>query len=1035
MLVVFVVDTSASMNQRAFSGLSLLDCAKSAVEHFHKVRQRDVSSRVDRYMLVTCEEGDAALKVLDKYPFTCFLKVLKGIQARDLTNTEASMQRIFDFLHLQRLALGCDTYGQGRYAYTIDPTMIILLTDGTELTSMVGVSNSLVLSSSGPKPIGADLSSQPFRWDQRVFATVLRIPAVSSLPSERSATLPHHQAFSGSQSPVPLESTIQRICEYTGGKCIVVSSWKMLMQQIEMMAARLQPGVVASFEHIPLQGDDPLPAQVQMLCQRKIMCISRGQSQGPGHWPIPESYWPDPTQARLPPRDPHPVIAYKSVDSESFPHIPANFPCDKYEIEPTPIFGFMSKAPAGACWDVYIRNSKGPNNGYGDPFGYLKLNRVGSTLTLWVLPYNYPQLWQLLDQLSRMPATAKQSPPLSWRQELERYCAGIPPYYAGPLRAALKRSGLSPHIVPDSMDAGILNGYVAQQLKRMKAQAKLEVDRELGRMLADQQAAFGNVGSGAIPSRTSLNSNQTAVPAVQPPQEMQPGFGFTRPVGVLGAPTKDNTAGAAGSSPLPASTSASGNQGSSGVNGVGGGSGGSYVGLGPADSMWGAGVGRSGADGLERLVSTGPSTGMGAGTPAVFVSGPGLGAGAECAAVAVARDSALMKEVAVFRNAFDIPRDQLLKQLLFLPVRVAMALDAKRSKRGDGDTSRRGSRGGIGALAAQLAAQHEEEARHAVPIEKMGDFNEALMRQQPPRNPFVFAEDMERGKVPRLPFQSPYQQGQAEGPDEAWESLQNPSSPNQRGNRKRKRRPGSPAPPPPPVSPPPPCQQPNAPSGVPPKNVSAPESAVSSGSEGHAITAVGRKPLEVASDALSNREQSGFGRERPGESSACPSQLSTAPHDAIEDHPAGGGDEQPQLAHSNGDHNSKGKTAVREEGVRPVMPTKRGREGGDGSWPVQPNAGDSVREERGWGGYDVTVQHAWRDREEVVEFLLKINRVLKGLRGKDYNPLFSLLSVPVFPVDKANFVKQLVLQAQRHKKYALAEELSDYLSKTVAAGA
>ncbi len=40
MLVVFLLDTSASMNQRCANGLSLLDCAKSAIEHFHKVQQK-----------------------------------------------------------------------------------------------------------------------------------------------------------------------------------------------------------------------------------------------------------------------------------------------------------------------------------------------------------------------------------------------------------------------------------------------------------------------------------------------------------------------------------------------------------------------------------------------------------------------------------------------------------------------------------------------------------------------------------------------------------------------------------------------------------------------------------------------------------------------------------------------------------------------------------------------------------------------------------------------------------------------------------
>ena len=44
MIFVFVVDTSASMNQRAANGMTLLDCAKSAVEHFVKIRAREVNT-------------------------------------------------------------------------------------------------------------------------------------------------------------------------------------------------------------------------------------------------------------------------------------------------------------------------------------------------------------------------------------------------------------------------------------------------------------------------------------------------------------------------------------------------------------------------------------------------------------------------------------------------------------------------------------------------------------------------------------------------------------------------------------------------------------------------------------------------------------------------------------------------------------------------------------------------------------------------------------------------------------------------------
>lgn len=167
----------------------------------------------------------------------------------------------------------------------------------------------------------------------------------------------------------------------------------------------------------------PLLRQVQQACHRKMLLVRGGQAQGQGHWPIPEAYWPDPTHQGVSPREPHPMIAYKPVDAD--PHIPTNFIFDKYEasfcftcvtgspsffcrahsirqlftffplvrlvydyrsrsthwqgwmswisvllqIESNPIMGFLMKANAGACWQVFVRNSKGTNHGYGDPFG------------------------------------------------------------------------------------------------------------------------------------------------------------------------------------------------------------------------------------------------------------------------------------------------------------------------------------------------------------------------------------------------------------------------------------------------------------------------------------------------------------------------------------------------------------------------------------------------------------------------------------------------------------------------------------------
>lgn len=92
-IILFLVDTSSSMNQRTYLGTSLIDIAKASVETFMKVnsmsksicfalyncklyfqwlirvyfvlqiRSRDTNSRWDRYMLLTFEDPPANIKV------------------------------------------------------------------------------------------------------------------------------------------------------------------------------------------------------------------------------------------------------------------------------------------------------------------------------------------------------------------------------------------------------------------------------------------------------------------------------------------------------------------------------------------------------------------------------------------------------------------------------------------------------------------------------------------------------------------------------------------------------------------------------------------------------------------------------------------------------------------------------------------------------------------------------------------------------------------------------------------------------------
>ena len=84
--IVFVLDTSASMNQRNGGTLPLLDCAKGAIEHAIKVRLGKPEGRQDRFLLVTFEEGMTAIRAGWHDPLSVLLSELKNIRATTYSN-------------------------------------------------------------------------------------------------------------------------------------------------------------------------------------------------------------------------------------------------------------------------------------------------------------------------------------------------------------------------------------------------------------------------------------------------------------------------------------------------------------------------------------------------------------------------------------------------------------------------------------------------------------------------------------------------------------------------------------------------------------------------------------------------------------------------------------------------------------------------------------------------------------------------------------------------------------------------------------
>lgn len=190
-----------------------------------------------------------------------------------------------------------------------------------------------------------------------------------------------------------------------------------------------------------------------------------------GHWPIPEAYCPDQGNPNLPPRSALPIVRFTCANSE--PAVIDNLPFDKYELDPSPLTHFiLSRKQPNVAWQVYVANSQ-RNSDLGQPFGYLKASTNLSCVNLFVLPYNYPVLLPLLDELFK---SHQGKPTREWRQNFDLYLKMMPVYYAIPLRRALQRMGANSAMVPESMDV-YTTVTLNNLIKKNKNLAKMEFEK------------------------------------------------------------------------------------------------------------------------------------------------------------------------------------------------------------------------------------------------------------------------------------------------------------------------------------------------------------------------------------------------------------------------------------------------------------------------------------------------------------------------------------------------------------------------------
>ncbi|RMX68805.1 hypothetical protein DD238_004262 [Peronospora effusa] len=487
MLVTFVLDTSASMNQSTSSGMTLLDYAKSAIERFVK-RVRDPSRRYQHhFMLLSCgrdgrmkakKNSDGAALYSGRVRVgwdqstnkEVFLQELKNLRATDLSDVGAALKQAFELMNQIRLQFNWDSYALGRAPWNTNVSVCVLLTDATTLSSADGlIQDALTIAPS--HAVGAELTREPYRWDQRLFTVALKL----------SATI---HSVKG-QPTVPAD--LMALSEATGGTLYLPTSKSAVEQSIDQIILKVKAGAVVKFKCETMDGEAEFPTTRNIIApmpSAKEFC-----------WPVAEAFWLDRNTAALPTREAHPTLVYSRTVENAIEAATSHmlldtlkFPADSYMLEtsicPTPSRGHR--------WLVYVQGSKGDGR-LGDPIGMLRAPSSGpgihsSNAVLVLLPYNFPKLFSLLVEVARVYQASGQNinsvssmwmfqakaMPSSWREAFSSYLSGCPIYYYAPLKKALRKYNLH-DMVPEVQDSG-RSYQISNFLNRLREQAIVESD-------------------------------------------------------------------------------------------------------------------------------------------------------------------------------------------------------------------------------------------------------------------------------------------------------------------------------------------------------------------------------------------------------------------------------------------------------------------------------------------------------------------------------------------------------------------------------
>ena len=555
MFFVCILDVSPPMQQQTVLGLTLLECAKSGMEQLITARRQEGQSARDQYMLLITsslplippsssssspgpdlfpQHTQVVCGWHDNHKFTSSLKAVQpppsSLPAAPAPSSPLSpswsylssaLTSSLDLLNKFSRPNGIDNFGKGRIPWYNEPAALLLFTTDQPLPAP---SSALPLA---PAPaaafewmastvLGSQFASTPFRWDQRVFPCVLRVPLRHTRPGLRE---PYQSASASSlsvtnaraasppqQSPSELSLYLQAPAEQTGGKVFIAPSLRLLLSHVDSLATRPSP-------HFSLHLHPALPATATPSSDAPVASLAQYASdhvgvyvKATGTWPIPETFASTAAMTSLPLREPHPTLFFdartqplptcitnpspaapsaqsQSSPTASLPSLESAIPHDTYTLEPTiKLAALLYADEPGTCRWVYAHESAGV------AFGVLTANRAKQKLSLILLPYDFPVFFQLLARidahLRSLPLTSSSSAALQAApglyRELSTFLARIPAYCSAPLQALLAKQPRLPRLEVKAGEQGVLSAEVSELMKGWKdrARAMMALEKE-----------------------------------------------------------------------------------------------------------------------------------------------------------------------------------------------------------------------------------------------------------------------------------------------------------------------------------------------------------------------------------------------------------------------------------------------------------------------------------------------------------------------------------------------------------------------------